>query len=123
MTARLRQLSTLSAEQRPAAGQQINAAKKTLAQALAARRAELDAACLAQKLAKETIDVTLPGRRQPLGGWHPVTAVQLRVADFFVRYGFEVVEGPEVEDDFHNFEALNIAKTHPARAMHDVLLR
>ena len=77
------------------------------------------AAALSEKLASESIDVTLPGRGEHTGGLHPVTRTRQRIEDFFVRLGYDVAEGPEVEDDFHNFEALNIPGHHPARAMHD----
>ncbi len=87
--------------------------------ALEARRAELESASLERELASGAIDVTLPGRGQSVGGLHPVTRTRLRIESIFRRAGFSVAEGPEVEDDFHNFEALNIPANHPARAMHD----
>ena len=118
-TARLKQLGKLPAEERKAAGQQINQAKQAFQHAFEARKAELEAAELAKRLASERIDVTLPGRDVASGGLHPVTRTMQRIQAFFASAGFEVAEGPEIEDDFHNFEALNIPSHHPARAMHD----
>ncbi len=119
LTARLKALGTLPPEQRPQAGQAINAAKTRLQEALKARKAELQRLAVDARLAAEAVDVTLPGRRQALGGLHPVTRILQRIEALFSQVGFEVVEGPEVEDDYHNFEALNIPAHHPARAMHD----
>ncbi len=119
LTLQMKTLGQLSAEERPAAGQRINDAKERVQQALAARKAVLEQAELAQQLAAEAIDVTLPGRGQQHGGLHPVTRTLRRIESLFTQQGFAVAEGPEVEDDFHNFEALNIPATHPARAMHD----
>jgi phenylalanyl-tRNA synthetase alpha chain len=119
LTEQLKNLGALPATERPAAGQRINEAKTTLQTALESRRAELEAAALNAELAKGTIDVTLPGRGQDSGGIHPVTRTRLRIEQIFTQAGFQVATGPEVEDDFHNFEALNIPKNHPARAMHD----
>ena len=118
-TARLKQLGKLPAEERKAAGQQINQAKQAFQQTLEGRKAELEAEELAKRLASERIDVTLPGRDVASGGLHPVTRTMQRIQAFFASAGFEVAEGPEIEDDFHNFEALNIPSHHPARAMHD----
>ncbi|MCB1774839.1 MAG: phenylalanine--tRNA ligase subunit alpha [Gammaproteobacteria bacterium] len=118
-TERLKQLGKLPADQRKAAGQQVNQAKQAFQQALEARRQGLEDAELARRLASESIDVTLPGRGNPTGGLHPVTRTMQRIQAFFASAGFEVAEGPEIEDDFHNFEALNIPGHHPARAMHD----
>ena len=118
-TERLKQLGQLPAEERKVAGQAINQAKQTLLAALAARRQALEDALLAERLAAEQIDVTLPGRDVAEGGLHPVTRTMARIEAFFASAGFEVAEGPEIEDDFHNFEALNIPGHHPARAMHD----
>ncbi|WP_372599723.1 phenylalanine--tRNA ligase subunit alpha, partial [Amphritea sp.] len=109
----------LSAEERPQAGAKINEAKQALQDVLNARKANLESAALEAKLAEETIDVTLPGRGQSLGGLHPVTKTLQRIEEFFARIGYSVAEGPEIEDDYHNFEALNIPSHHPARAMHD----
>lgn len=119
LTEAMRQLAKLPAEERPAAGQAVNEAKQSIRQALDARRAVLEAAALEVRLAAETIDVTLPGRGQGVGGLHPVTLTLERIADLFASVGYEVAEGPEIEDDYHNFEALNIPPNHPARAMHD----
>jgi phenylalanyl-tRNA synthetase alpha chain len=119
LTEQLKTLGALPAAERPAAGQAINDAKAALQAALESRRAALEAAALDAELAKGAIDVTLPGRGQEPGSLHPVTRTRLRIERIFGQAGFEVATGPEVEDDFHNFEALNIPKNHPARAMHD----
>jgi phenylalanyl-tRNA synthetase alpha chain len=118
-TERLKSLGKLSAEERPKAGQAINAAKRSFQEQLEARKSELEQTAIQAKLAAETIDVTLPGRGLEPGGLHPVTITMRRIARLFEGMGFEVAEGPEIEDDFHNFEALNIPAHHPARAMHD----
>ena len=118
-TARLKQLGKLPADERKAAGQTINQAKQSFQAALEARKDALDAVELARRLASERIDVTLPGRNVVSGGLHPVTRTMQRIEAFFASASFEVAEGPEIEDDFHNFEALNIPGHHPARAMHD----
>ncbi|WP_295578712.1 phenylalanine--tRNA ligase subunit alpha [uncultured Lamprocystis sp.] len=119
LTALLKQLGTLPKEERPAAGQWINQAKDALQQALDARKAVLDQAALTARLGAECIDVTLPGRGRQSGGLHPVTRTLRRIERLFANAGFAVVEGPEVESAYHNFEALNIPEHHPARAMHD----
>lgn len=119
LTQLLKGLGALSAEERPQAGAKINEAKQALQDVLNARKANLESAALEAKLAEETIDVTLPGRGQSLGGLHPVTKTLQRIEEFFARIGYSVAEGPEIEDDYHNFEALNIPSHHPARAMHD----
>lgn len=119
VTALLQWLGKLPAVERRDAGAAINAAKDRITAAIEARRAELDAAALDRELKAEAIDVSLPGRGQSVGGLHPVTRARLRIESIFRRAGFIVAEGPEVEDDFHNFEALNIPADHPARAMHD----
>ena len=118
-TERLKQLGKLSPDERKAAGQTINRAKQTFQQSLEARKRLLEAAELERRLASERIDVTLPGRDPVSGGLHPVTRTMQRIEAFFASAGFKVAEGPEIEDDFHNFEALNIPAHHPARAMHD----
>ena len=115
----LKQLGRLSAEERPAAGQLINRAKDQVQNLLEVRRAQLEQAELSAKLAKETIDVSLPGRGQVSGGLHPVTRTLQRIEQLFRQVGFDVAEGPEIESEFYNFEALNIPAEHPARAMHD----
>lgn len=112
-------LGKLSEEERPAAGQAINKAKGAVQQAIEARRQTLKDAELNARLESEKVDVTLPGRGQQGGGLHPVTLTLQRIESLFSQLGFSTAEGPEIEDDFHNFEALNIPETHPARAMHD----
>src|SRR5271165_2350696 len=119
LTDRLKSVGTLPAEERPAAGQRINEAKSAIHAALEARREQLKEAALRAELAAGTLDVTLPGRGQEPGSMHPVTRTRLRIERIFTQAGFQVASGPEIEDDFHNFEALNIPKDHPARAMHD----
>ena len=119
VTGLLKELGSLPAAERKAAGAVINEAKGRITEALDARRVTLEAAKLERELASGAIDVTLPGRGQSVGGLHPVTRTRLRIEAIFRRAGFSVAEGPEVEDDFHNFEALNIPANHPARAMHD----
>ena len=119
LTEQLKSLGKLPAEERPAAGQRINEAKTAIQTAIEARRERLDREALDAELARGTIDVTLPGRGQETGSVHPVTRARLRIERIFMQAGFEIATGPEVEDDFHNFEALNIPANHPARAMHD----
>lgn len=119
LTAELKNLGQLSAEERPAQGKLINVAKQQVTEALEARKSVLNDQALASALAAESIDVTLPARGLGRGGAHPVSLVMTRIEDIFERAGFQVAEGPEVEDDYHNFEALNIPAHHPARAMHD----
>lgn len=119
ITAQLKALGALPADQRKAAGEAINRARDVLGDALSARRTELAAAALDARLATETIDITLPGRNPARGGLHPVSRTIERIADIFGRLGYELADGPEVEDDWHNFEALNFPPHHPARAMHD----
>jgi phenylalanyl-tRNA synthetase alpha chain len=119
LTEQLKSLGTLPAGERPAAGALINAAKGELQAAIEGRRAELERARVEQQLLAGAIDVTLPGRGEVQGGLHPITATRLRIEEIFRRAGYEVAEGPEIEDEFYNFEALNIPENHPARAMHD----
>lgn len=119
LTGLLKTLGGLSAEERPRAGALINAAKQELTELINERRRALEAGALAEQLNAERVDVTLPGRGRDPGGLHPITRTIQRVEDFFAGMGFDVVEGPEIEDDYHNFEALNIPAHHPARAMHD----
>jgi len=119
LTAQLKALGQLPPEQRREAGQQINSAKQTLEQAIAERGQRLARERLDVRLTEEAIDVTLPGRSLEAGGAHPVNRALDRLLDIFQRLGFEVATGPEVEDDYHNFEALNFPAHHPARAMHD----
>lgn len=119
LTEQLKTLGALPAAERPAAGAAINQAKVAVQNALDARKEELDQLEATAQLAAEQIDVSLPGRKQSSGGLHPVTRTIERIEDIFTSVGFNVVEGPEIEDDYHNFEALNIPAHHPARAMHD----
>ncbi len=119
LTAQLKQLGRLPKEERPHAGQAINHAKAVLQGAIDKRRAELEKEALQARLSSECVDVTLPGRGLGRGGLHPVTRTLDRIESLFANAGFEVAEGPEIEDDYHNFEALNIPAHHPARAMHD----
>ncbi|MGH8218887.1 MAG: phenylalanine--tRNA ligase subunit alpha [Steroidobacteraceae bacterium] len=119
ITEQLKSLGALPAEERRVAGQRINAAKDRVLAAFETRRAALERAQDERELAEGRVDVTLPGRGEARGGLHPVTRTRLRIEALFRRAGFDVAEGPEVEDDFHNFEALNIPPNHPARAMHD----
>lgn len=119
ITEQLKGLSALEPAQRKEAGAVINHAKQTVQEAVAVRKAELEQAALDAKLQEERLDVTLPGRGQTPGGMHPITLITRRIRSILEGYGFETVEGPEIEDDHHNFEALNIPADHPARAMHD----
>ena len=119
LTEQLRGLGSLPATERPVAGQSLNQVKTTLQEAARARREAISRAAVDVELGGERIDVTLPGRGQRPGGLHPVTRTLERIETFFRHLGFDIVEGPEIEDDFHNFEALNIPAHHPARAMHD----
>ena len=119
LTQQLKQLGSLPAEERPAAGQAINKAKQDLQESIEARRETLESLALEKTIASQIVDVTLPGRGQTPGGPHPVTRTMNRMEEIFRRAGFAVYSGPEIEDEFHNFEALNIPEQHPARAMHD----
>jgi phenylalanyl-tRNA synthetase alpha chain len=119
LTEQLKQLGNLPAEDRPKAGQEINRAKVLIQDVMEARRNELQNQKLQDQLEGERIDVTMPGRGQQTGGVHPVTRTMTRIEALFSQLGFEIAEGPEIEDDYHNFEALNIPESHPARAMHD----
>jgi phenylalanyl-tRNA synthetase alpha chain len=119
LTELLKGLGKLPAEQRPAAGEYINETKRQIQNALDTRRDSIVEKALEQQLAKETIDISLPGRRQSSGGLHPVSRTIDRIKQLFESVGYSVAEGPEIEDDYHNFEALNIPGHHPARAMHD----
>jgi len=118
-TEQLKMLGKLSAEERPKVGQQINNAKQRLIKGIESKRSELEHIHLEQKLATESIDITLPGRGQQRGGFHPITHTMQRIEALFTQLGFDIAEGPEIEDDYHNFEALNMPESHPARAMHD----
>lgn len=119
LTQYLKELGTLPADERPKVGQAVNEAKQALQEMIARRREILDLAHLNAKLGAETIDVTLPGRGQDVGGVHPVSRTLQRIEAYFSHIGFDVAEGPEIESDYHNFSALNIPDNHPARAMHD----
>ena len=115
----LKSLGQLNADERPKVGAEIKAVKQLLNEQISERKETLQHAAIAAQLSAEALDVTLPGRREDLGALHPITRTIDRMSDYFAGLGFEVVEGPEIEDDYHNFEALNIPAHHPARAMHD----
>ena len=119
LTALLKGLGKLSKEERPKMGEAINQAKVNLQNLLTDRKNHLETLELEKRLLKEKIDVSLPGRNVEMGGLHPVTITLNRIQSLFAKNGFEVEVGPEIEDDFHNFTALNIPEHHPARAMHD----
>jgi phenylalanyl-tRNA synthetase alpha chain len=119
LTGLLKQLGKLPAKERPAAGEAINNAKRLLQDAIETQRQVLEKTRLETRLTEEKLDITLPGRGQNAGGLHPLTITLQRIEDLFTQVGFEIVYGPEVEDDYHNFAALNIPAHHPARAMHD----
>lgn len=119
ITAQLKALGQLQGDERKARGAEVNRAKQQLTDAIAARKDDLDSADLDRRLASERLDVTLPGRGADFGGIHPITRTLERIADIFGRLGYQRADGPEIEDDWHNFEALNFPPHHPARAMHD----
>jgi len=119
ITAQLKQLGQLDPETRKQAGQKINQVKQALQTLLEARKQELERAATDAQLASEQVDISLPGRAVPLGGMHPVTRTLRRIESIFIQLGFDVAEGPEIENEYYNFEALNIPEYHPARAMHD----
>lgn len=119
LTGLLKGLGQLSADERPAAGAKINAAKTQLQGWLDERKQQLSQAQLADAIAAAELDITLPGRQVDSGGLHPVTQAMYRIEEIFVGAGYDVVAGPEIENDYYNFEALNIPAHHPARAMHD----
>jgi phenylalanyl-tRNA synthetase alpha chain len=119
LTEQLKSLGALPAAERPAAGARINALKLRLHEAIEARRGELERRAVEAQLRAGAIDVTLPGRGEQLGGVHPITLTRLRIEAIFRNAGFAIEQGPEIENDFYNFEALNIPANHPARAMHD----
>ena len=119
LTARLKSLNDLPSDERPNAGQEINKAKQTVQARINERRETLDAAILEAKLASDAVDVTLPGRGTSIGGRHPVSRAMARIDKIFRNAGFGIRSGPEIEDDFHNFTALNFPENHPARALHD----
>ena len=115
----MKNLGKLPKEEKPKAGQAINQAKQQVQKLITERGELLRAEEIKAKLAAESIDVTLPGNTNDLGGLHPVTRTIERIESFFTELGFEIKAGPEVEDDFHNFDALNIPEHHPARQDHD----
>jgi phenylalanyl-tRNA synthetase alpha chain len=119
ITLQLKNLGQLPADERREAGQQINIVKQAIQQLLETRKRDLSEQAINNRLASEAVDITLPGRHVDRGGLHPVTLTMNRIDRMFGKLGFDIAEGPEVEDDFHNFEALNIPAHHPARAMHD----
>jgi phenylalanyl-tRNA synthetase alpha chain len=119
LTEILKNLANLSAEERPKAGQQVNLAKRDISLLIDEKLQNLKERDLQQKLAAEKIDVTLPGRETKYGTLHPVTQVKQKINDYFSHLGFDIIQGPEVETEYYNFEALNIPGHHPARAMHD----
>ena len=119
LTAVLKTLGSLPPAEKPAAGQAVNRAKQSVQALIESRRASLEDARLTERLASDALDVTLPGAPPPAGGLHPITLTIERIAALFAQIGFDVALGPEIEDDHHNFEALNFPPDHPARAMHD----
>ena len=119
VTELLKGLKDVNPAERPKVGASINEVKVHVQDAIGARKTALEASAIAERLASESVDVTLPGRGVAAGGLHPVTRVTERIESFFRAVGYDIVEGPEVEDDYHNFEALNLPAHHPARAMHD----
>ena len=121
MTALLRSMSALAQEERPRIGKIVNEARAELEELLAAKSEELAQRELADKIAAEQIDVTLPGRSAHVGHLHPLTITLDRIKKIFLQMGFTIEEGPEIESDYYNFEALNLPKDHPARDMQDSL--
>lgn len=119
LTAQLKAIGSLPVSEKPAAGALINEAKMRLQSAMDERKSELDNAALSAQLAGDTIDITLPGRHVTDHGLHPITLTIRRISELFSQLGFTVAEGPEIENDYYNFEALNFPPHHPARAMHD----
>lgn len=119
LTQLLKNLSNINANERPKVGQQINQAKSKINSLISSKSDKLTSEAIKEKLLKDAIDITLPGRRVNKGGLHPITITLKRIEDIFLRNNFIIATGPEIEDDFHNFTALNISKNHPARDMHD----
>ncbi|MGG6462628.1 phenylalanine--tRNA ligase subunit alpha [Solilutibacter silvestris] len=119
ITGRLKALGTLSPDERKLQGEVVNRVRTVVTDALTARKQSLDSAALDARLTGETLDMTLPGRDGAIGGIHPLNRALERIVDIFARLGYELADGPEIEDDWHNFEALNFPPHHPARAMHD----
>ena len=119
LTEQLKSLGGLPPEARPRVGALVNQAKDALQEKIGARKQQLESAARNRQLSREVLDVTLPGRGVRQGGPHPITRTLERLENLFTRMGFEIADGPEIEDDYHNFEALNIPPSHPSRAMHD----
>jgi len=119
LTGVLKTIGSLPADEKPAAGQAVNKAKRTVQSLIDARKLQLESSVLAERMASDAIDITLPGSGASSGGLHPVTLTIERICALFGQLGFTTTTGPEIEDDYHNFEALNIPAHHPARAMHD----
>lgn len=119
LTSVLKSIGSLPVEEKPAAGQAVNKAKQAVQSLVDERRLVLENAELAEKLKSDALDITLPGAGTHAGGLHPITLTIERISALFAQLGFETSIGPEIEDDYHNFEALNIPAHHPARAMHD----
>jgi phenylalanyl-tRNA synthetase alpha chain len=119
ITAYLKELGNVGVEERPVIGKSVNLAKQEVTGLVEQRGKALSKAAMEAALKAETVDVTLPGRSGEVGGLHPVTRTLQRIERYFRNIGFDVAEGPEIEDSHHNFTALNIPETHPARAMHD----
>jgi phenylalanyl-tRNA synthetase alpha chain len=119
VTVALKSLGALAPDERKARGAEVNTVKQALADALAARKLQLEQTELDRRLASEKLDISLPGRDGERGGIHPITRALERIASIFARLGYQRADGPEIEDDWHNFEALNFPPHHPARAMHD----
>lgn len=119
LTEQLKQVGTLAPQERPLVGKWVNEAKDRISERLRERRADLEAKAQETQLDRERLDVTLPGRGLGVGGLHPVTRTLERLERIFTGMGFAIADGPEIEDDYHNFEALNIPADHPSRAMHD----
>jgi phenylalanyl-tRNA synthetase alpha chain len=119
LTGLLKGLGNLPESERPRVGESINAAKQRIQEAVAVRRQSLEQDDMQARLAADTVDITLPGRGNRPGGLHPVTQTLMIIESLFSGMGFTIADGPEIEDDYHNFEALNIPAQHPARAMHD----
>jgi phenylalanyl-tRNA synthetase alpha chain len=119
LTAELKTLGALSPEERKAKGAEVNAVKEAITEAIESKKSTLERAELNARLVNESVDISLPMRPAPRGSIHPITQVTEELTAIFADFGFKVAEGPEIEDDFHNFTALNIPESHPARQMHD----
>lgn len=119
LTAALRNMGNLPAEERPTMGQLVNTIRESLEEVFAQKEEEISIKELESRLATEQVDITLPGRRSQQGHLHPITLTMNRIKDIFMRMGFEICDGPEIEQDYYNFELLNLQKDHPARDMQD----